>query len=40
MWQKTPYGLSLPYVRNSMSRDAYEFLRRNLHFADNYKQEP
>ena len=40
MWQKTPYGLSLPYVRNSMSRDAYEFLRRNLHFADNYKQQP
>ncbi len=40
MWQKTPYGLSLPYVQNSMSRDAYEFLRRNLHFADTYKQQP
>jgi hypothetical protein len=40
MWQKTPYGLSLPYVLNSMSHDAYEFLRRNLHFTDNYKQQP
>jgi hypothetical protein len=26
MWQKAPYGLSLPYVQNSMSRNAYEFL--------------
>jgi len=40
MWQNTPYGLSLPYVWNSISRDAYEFLRRNLHFTDNYKQQP
>ena len=40
MWQKTPYGLSLPYVLNSMSRDAYEFLQRNLHFTDHYKQQP
>jgi hypothetical protein len=40
MWQKTPYGLSLPNVLNSMSRDVYEFLWRNLHFTDNYKQQP
>ena len=41
MWrQKAPYGLSLPYVRNSMTRDAYEFLRRNIHFADNTLQQP
>ena len=40
MWQKSPYGLSLPYVLNSMSRDAYEFLQRNLHFTDHYKQQP
>ena len=40
MWQKAPYRLSLPYVRNSMTRDAYEFLRRNIHFADNTLQQP
>ena len=40
MWQKTPYGLSLPCVWNSLSCDAYEFLQRNLYFADTYKQQP
>lgn len=35
MWQKAPHGLAISYVRNSMSRDAYEFMRRNIHFADN-----
>ncbi len=40
MRQKAPYGLSLPYVRNSMTCDAYEFLRRNIHFADSTLQQP
>jgi hypothetical protein len=40
MWQKPPYGLSIPYVCNLMTRDAYEFLRRNVHFADNSLQQP
>ncbi len=40
MWKKALYGLSLLYVRNSMTRDAYEFLRRNIHFADNTLQQP
>ncbi len=40
MWQKAPYGLSLPHVCNSMSRDAYEFLCRYIHFADNSLQQP
>jgi hypothetical protein len=40
MWQKAPYGLSLPYVWNSMTRDAYAFLRRNIHFANNTLQQP
>ena len=31
--------LSLPYVWNSMSRDAYEFLRRYIHFADYSMQQ-
>jgi hypothetical protein len=40
MWQKGPYGLSIPYVWNSMSRDAHEFLRCNIHLADNSLQQP
>jgi hypothetical protein len=39
LWQGSPYGLSIPYVRNSMQRDAFEFLRRHIHFADNHKQK-
>ncbi len=39
MWQGSPYGLSIPYVRNSMRRDAFEFLQRHIHFADNNKQK-
>jgi hypothetical protein len=35
MWQWSHYGLSIPYVRNSMRRDAFEFLRRHIHFAEN-----
>jgi hypothetical protein len=40
MWKKAPYGLSLPYVWNSMTHYAYEFLRCNIHFADNTLQQP
>ncbi len=40
MWQKGPYGLSILYIWNSMSCDAYDFLRRNMHFADNSLQQP
>lgn len=35
IWQWSPYGLSIPYVRNSMRQDAFEFLRRHIHFAEN-----
>eukprot|EP00984_Skeletonema_dohrnii_P004810 scaffold1689_cov99-Skeletonema_dohrnii-CCMP3373.AAC.1 len=38
MWRAAPHGLSIPYIRNSMRRDAYEFARRSIHFADNAKQ--
>jgi hypothetical protein len=38
MWQGSPYGLSIPCVKNLMQRDAFEFLRRHFHFADNHKQ--
>ena len=35
MWRKPPHGLSIPYVKNEISRDAFEFIRRNIHFSDN-----
>ena len=37
MWQHPPYGISIPYVQNTMQRDEFEFMRRYIHFADNYK---
>ena len=37
LWRQAPYGVNLPYVRNSMTRPAYEFMRRYIHFADNDK---
>jgi hypothetical protein len=40
LWQKSAYGLSIPNVWNSMTRDAYEFMRRFIHFADNSLDEP
>ena len=35
MWRSPPYGFSLPYVRNAMPCNSYEFMRRFIHFADN-----
>jgi hypothetical protein len=40
MWQKAPYGRSLPYIWNAMSHNAYEFLQCNIHFANNSLQQP
>ena len=37
MWRKPPHGLSIPYVKNEISRDAFEFMCRNIHFSDNSK---
>jgi hypothetical protein len=37
-WRNPPHGIVLPYVRNSMTKDSYEFLRRYIHFADNSMQ--
>ena len=37
MWCKPPHGLSTPYVKNAMSRNALEFMWRNIHFLDNSK---
>ncbi len=37
MWRRPPYGISMPYVQNTMQRDTFEFLQRYIHFADNYQ---
>ena len=37
MWRKPPHGLSTPYVKNAMSRNEFEFMRRNIPFSDNSK---
>ena len=35
LWRAPPYGLSISYLQNSMTRDAYVFMRQYIHFADN-----
>ena len=35
MWEQQPYGLSIPFVANTMSGAAYEFMCHFTHFADN-----
>ena len=35
LWHEAPYSISIPYIRNTMTRDAYEFMRWNIHFARN-----
>ena len=37
MRRKPPYRLQIPYVKNAMSKNAFEFMRRNIHFYDNSK---
>ena len=34
LWRRAPYGLQISYVRNAMTRDAYEFMRRYIHFSE------
>jgi len=34
-WKGAPYGLSIAWIRNTMSRDSYNQLRRFIHFVDN-----
>jgi hypothetical protein len=36
MWQFPPYGISMPYVQNTMQCDAFKFMQRYIHFANNY----
>ena len=34
-WIKPPQGISFPYIKNGMTRDAFEYMKRYLHFANN-----
>ena len=34
-YEQAPHGISYPPIRNSVSRDAFEFLRSHIHFCDN-----
>ncbi len=38
MWRRSPYGISMPYIQNTMMRDAFEFLRQYIHFSENYQR--
>ena len=35
-----PYGIYCPPIQNAMSKNAFEFLRRYLHFDDNRNKKP
>lgn len=35
MWENFPYGLLIPYIQNSMSGGAYEFMWQFIHFSYN-----
>ena len=37
MWCKPPHGLSIPYVNNTMSINAFKFMWHNIHFSENAK---
>ena len=34
-YEEAPYGVSCPIIQNAISRNAFEFMRRYLHFVDN-----
>jgi hypothetical protein len=40
LWQTSPYGLSIPYVQNAMTRNAYEFMHQYIYFTDNSMNIP
>ncbi len=40
LWQASPYGLSIPYVWNAITRNAYEFMCQHIHFVDNSMNIP
>ena len=38
LYATRPYGIRIPIIRNAIKRDAYNFLRRYVHFCDNDKK--
>ncbi len=40
LWQKSPYGLSIPYIQNAMRRNTYEFMHQFIHVEDNSMNKP
>ena len=39
MWRGQHYGILIPYIQNTMTRDAYVFMRQCIHFCDNSKRK-
>jgi hypothetical protein len=35
IYQNAPYGVSIPFIQNAMPRDAFDFMRRYIHFVNN-----
>ena len=35
--KEMPYGIYLPYIQTTMPRDAFQWMRRYIHFTDNSK---
>ena len=35
IYRNAPYGVSVPFIQNSMPRNAFDFMRRYIHFVDN-----
>ena len=40
LYPKGRYGISMPQLRNVMTRYAFTFMRRYIHFSENDKQKP
>jgi hypothetical protein len=39
LWRESPYGIRFPYLQNAMTRDAFTFMRRFIHFWDSSKRK-
>jgi hypothetical protein len=35
IYQNAPYGVSIPFIQNTMPRDAFDFMQRYIHFVNN-----
>ncbi len=40
LWREPPHGLYVLCVQNTMSRNAFEFMRQYIHFCDNNERKP